>query len=321
MLALETIQRAKGKINIITLQPLDLIHVNQLLADTFDDEPEQTKPLAELVFNKTAGNPFFLTQLLKSLYQENIVFFDFSDNRWKWDIGLISQVAIASNVVELMVGQLQKLPSTTQSALEYAACIGNQFNLQTLSTICEKSPSATEIALWEAVQVGLILPLNDTSRIQLVLEQLDEESNSDFLQTEYKFLHDRVQQAAYGLIPEDQKKETHLKVGQLLLKNTEQHHLEIKIFDIVNQLNLGVDLITQLSKRDELARLNLIAGRKAKAATAYEIAAGYIRTGLSLLTPESWQYQYELTLPLYTEGVEWLCCMIKKWTRLALKQA
>jgi predicted ATPase len=117
-------------------------------------------------------------------------------------------------------------------------------------------------------------------------------------------LHDRVQQAAYVLIPDDHKKEVHLKVGQLLLKNTKQNELEENIFDIVNQLNIGSQLLTQQLKRDELAGLNLMAGKKAKAATAYQAAIRYLNLGLELLGSDSWQNQYELTLELHVETIE-----------------
>jgi predicted ATPase/signal transduction histidine kinase len=295
---LEQIQAGGTRVNTIILQSLQINQINQLIADTLSCSTERSKPLAELVLNKTNGNPFFLTQLLQSLHQEDLLSFDGRTGCWQWDIQRIQDIGITDNVVELMIGKIQKLNENTQDVLKLAACIGNRFDLNVLSLVNEKSLSATATDLWSALQEELIVPLNDTYKIPQFLDQFDR------LEVNYRFLHDRVQQAAYALIPENQKKEVHLKVGQLLLHNTKPDELEENIFDIVNQLNIGAELITDQLERDELARLNLIAGKKAKAATAYQAAARYLNRGLELLAPDSWQHQYELTLELHVETVE-----------------
>jgi predicted ATPase/signal transduction histidine kinase/CheY-like chemotaxis protein len=314
MLTLEQIQKAGARVNTISLQPLALEHVNQLIADTLNSSTEDSKPLAELLLNKTTGNPFFLTQLLQFLYTENLLSFNAPTGDWQWDIEQIQAVGITDNVVELMLDKIEKLNEETQNVLKLAACIGNQFDLDVLSVVNGKSLSATATDLWAALQEGLIVPLSDTYKTPLLWNQEampigNSESSASLLPNypsyiPYKFLHDRVQQAAYSLIPEDHKKEVHLKVGQLLLKNTQTEELEDNIFDIVNQLNIGAELITQQSEKDELARLNLIAGRKAKASTAYESALRYLETNLGLLSPDSWQNQYDFTLAVYVEAVE-----------------
>ncbi len=295
---LEQIQVGGTRVNTIILQSLQINQVNQLIADTLSCSTERSKPLAELVLNKTNGNPFFLTQLLQSLHQEDLLSFDGRTGFWQWDIQRIQDIGITDNVVELMIGKIQKLDENTQNVLKFAACIGNRFDLNILSLVNEKSLSATAGDLWSALQEDLIVPLNDAYKIPQFLEQFDR------LEVNYRFLHDRVQQAAYALIPENQKKEVHLKVGQLLLQNTKPDELEDNIFDIANQLNIGAELIAHQLERDELARLNLIAGKKAKAATAYQAAARYLNRGLELLASDSWQHQYELTLELHVETVE-----------------
>ncbi len=308
MLTLENIKKSTEKINTIYLQPLELNQVNQLISETLNCALVKAKPLAELIFHKTAGNPFFVTQLFKSLEQEKLLFFDLNYNNWNWDIQRINQLKITDNVVEFMIEKIKKLSENTQKVLEYAACTGSQFNLETLAIAYEKPASIIVEQLWEALQIGLILPLDDTSEISLSGKPFgvgeNGENNVIYSQIKYEFLHDRVQQAVYDLIPAQQKQEIHLKVGYLLLKNIQQHELEEKIFDIVNQLNLGVELITDPSEKYELARLNLRAGCKAKAATAYAIAVRYLRVGLSLLASDSWQKEYNLTLSLYTEALE-----------------
>lgn len=311
-LLLNEIEKAGVKVNHIDIQPLNTVQVNELIADTLHCELERALPLAEIVFNKTAGNPFFVTQILKKLYQENLLYFDLNAGNWQWDIQQIKQVKITDNVVELMINKIEQLPSFTQNVLKVAACIGNTFTLNDLAIVNEKSLSSTATELWQALQEDLIFPLSGAYKIPLAndlntsLTLVDEsETQSNFsLNVEYKFLHDRVQQAAYSLIPADQKKELHFKVGQLLLKNTQTTEIEEKVFDIVNHLNIAIELIRNQKNSHNLAELNLLAGQKAKAAAAYELAQGYLNFGLELLAEDSWYSNYELTLSLYIEAVE-----------------
>jgi predicted ATPase/signal transduction histidine kinase/DNA-binding NarL/FixJ family response regulator/tRNA A-37 threonylcarbamoyl transferase component Bud32 len=309
MLALDTIHQTSAKLTTIILRPLDIGNVSQLVADTLKSETSKVQPLAELVFKKTQGNPFFLTQLLKSLYQEKLLSFDFtlpreSKGGWRWDIKQIQDVDITDNVVELMVNQIQKLATKTQNLLKLAACIGDKFTLDVLAIVNEKSFSETAADLWEALQVGLVLPMNNSYKIPLVFnsEEIGNEEELNLSSIPYKFLHDRVQQAAYLLIPDSQKKQTHLKIGELLLKYTPETEIEESIFEIVNHLNIGAELITPQPQKDRLAKLNLTAGKKAKAATAYETAVRYLAMGRELLRESSWKKQYDLTLDLYVEA-------------------
>lgn len=313
ILVLEEIQKSGTVVNNIVLQPLRISHVQQLVSDTLHANLEKSESLVDLVYNKTQGNPFYLTQLLKSLYQENLLSFSFSEGCWQWDIHRLQNIDITDNVIELMVSQIQKLLPTTQNVLKLAACIGDKFSLEVLATVNKKNQSETAIDLWEALQAGLILPLNHSYKIPLLLDQ-KEINNGDY-QAEtklnhtyqtitYKFLHDRVQQAAYSLIPDEQKKATHLKIGQLLLQNTTPEERKENIFALVNQLNYGTELLTSESEKYELAQLNLLAGQKAKAATAHDSAVKYLRVGLDLLAEDSWRYQYELSLLLHSEAAE-----------------
>ncbi|OKH55528.1 serine/threonine protein kinase [Calothrix sp. HK-06] len=335
ILVLEKIQKYGAVVNNIVLQPLRNCHVNQLVSDTLHTYLEKSEPLANLVYIKTQGNPFFLTQLLKSLYQENLLLFNFSECCWQWDIHRLQNIDITDNVIELMVSQIQKLLPITQNVLKLAACIGDKFTLEVLATVNKKSQLETATDLWEALQAGLILPLNNSYKIPLIFGQ--EEINNEDYQAEtrlnnaeqtitYKFLHDRVQQAAYSLILDEQKKGTHLKIGQLLLQNATPEERKENIFAIVNQLNYGTELLTSESEKYELAHLNLIAGQKAKAATAYESAIRYLKLGLELLTANSWQNQYSLTLTLYESAIETAYLngdfeQIEKWGTVVLQQA
>ncbi|KYC41886.1 serine/threonine protein kinase [Scytonema hofmannii PCC 7110] len=320
ILTLEGIQSRGVVVNNIVLQPLLISHVKHLISETLRTDQEKSQPLAELLFKKTQGNPFFLIHLLKSLYHENLLTFNFSEGCWQWDIEQLKDIDITDNVVDLMVNQIQKLSSTTQNVLKLAACIGDKFTLEILSIVNQKSLSETAKDLWESLQAGLVLPLSQSYKIPLVFDSErigagdwglgigQESSESPMTNPEfpiaYKFLHDRVQQAAYSLIADSHKKETHLKIGELLLQNTTLEERREHIFALVNQLNYGTDLLTLEPQKYELAELNLIAGQKAKTATAYDSAIRYLKMGLGLLPASSWQQRYKLALSLYQEAAE-----------------
>ena len=301
--------KVKSLVHTITIKPLQKIDLNQLIADTLSCSFELALPLTEFVYQKTKGNPFFSNQFLKVLHEDGLISFNLEAGYWQCDIAQVKAMAITEDVVEFMALKLQKLPQETQEVLKLAACIGNQFELENLAIVQEKSPTQTATDLWQALQEGLILPQSEVYKFFPAPRDLVEDSlqfpipNSQF-PTPYRFLHDRVQQAAYYLIPEPQKQATHLKIGQLLLKHTLPRELEDNIFEIVNQLNLGVELITSREEKNQLAQLNLIAGNKAKAATAAAAALRYLTVGMGLLTVNSWQHQYELTLGLYESAAE-----------------
>ncbi|MBP5974044.1 PAS domain S-box protein [Brasilonema sp. CT11] len=288
VLTLEKLRNQGAMLQEIILTPLTLESLSQLLAETLHHNPETVHSLAQTVSRKTEGNPFFVGEFLKMLYGENLLTFDAQQLSWQWNLAEIEAQDITDNVVELLLRQLQKLPEATRQVLSIAACVGSEFDLETLAIVCEKSPKAIFQDLLAAIQAGLIQPLFN----------LDE----DLLVQAYKFLHDRVQQAAYALIDESQKQVVHLQIGRNLLEKTLPEQLSDRLFAIVDHLNQGIELVTAQPERTEIARLNLMAGQKAKAATAYEAAFKYLTTGLKLLNPESWQTEYNLTLALYSEA-------------------
>ncbi|MEG4852418.1 AAA family ATPase [Microcoleus sp. B5-D4] len=312
---LEKIRASGANLNNITVQPLALNHVSQLIADTLNESAatKRIQSFSQLLFSKTQGNPFFLTQLLKTLALENLLHYEASSDKWQWDIEAIQAIGITDlNVVELIARNIQKLPEVTQKALKLAACVGNTFNLDVLAIVNQASELVSGAQLWPALQAGLILPLSEAYKIPLVF--VDSESESVRLQdvkVDYKFLHDRVQQSAYSLIPETEKKSTHFQIGQLLLQNTTAEERKNNIFALVNQLNFGIETTTEelpllaaQSDKNLLAELNLIAGQKAKASAAFEAAVNYFNLSLGLLAADSWLSDYDLTLPIYVETVE-----------------
>jgi len=301
IMTLDGLVKEGATINYITLSPLALENISQIIADTLYSDTDSVKSLAELVMRKTGGNPFFVNQFLKTLHAENLIKFNLQQHIWQWNIAQIEAQNITDNVVELMTGKLKKLPELTQKVLRLASCIGASFYLSTLAIVSEKSKEVVFSDLVVAVQNGFILPTSE----------LDE----NLLIQDYKFLHDRVQQASYALIDEDQKKAVHLQIGRLLLASVSTEELPEKIFEIVDHLNLAWELITDESERVELARLNLDAGKKAKASTAYAAALEqYFTTGIEMLPGDAWEKHYDLTFSLYRERseCEYLCGNFEK---------
>ena len=304
ILTIEEIKKIGAIVNQIILSPLSQSALNNLVADTINYSPQKSLLLTEQIYRQTQGNPFFSTQFIKSLYKEGLIFYNYQQDQWLFNLPEIKSLAGSGGVVELMATQIKKLPLATQELLQLAACISNQFDLETLSIVYQKSLSETASYLWNALSEGLILPTDETYKFYQE-ENYDNFPEITNLQTPiYQFLHDRVQQAAYSLIPKKNRQETHLKIGKLLFKNAGNEELEEKIFEIVNQLNYGVELITKIETKEELANLNLRAGIKAKKSTAYQAAIFYLKTGINLLNKNSWSTQYQLTLTLYEEAAE-----------------
>lgn len=299
-LTLDEIHKGGGIVSHIALGPLGLCDVQQLIVDMFACTPEQAKPLAELLLAKTDGNPFFLNEILKSLHTTELLTFDAQSRRWRWDIARIQAQNITDNVIELMARKMQGLEGKTQEVLKLAACLGNQFDLRTLAAVCGQSLAKAAADLWPALVEGLIVPLSDTYK----LAAFEVQGLADEVTIECKFAHDRVQFAVYALIPEADRPSVHRQVGQCLLHCMAPDEREQKIFDLVDHLNMGRGLIQLHAELEELVALNLVAGRKAKAAAAYEAARTYLQIGLALLGEEGWTRWYDLALALHGEAAE-----------------
>ncbi len=296
MMTLDNLERQGTKIHQITLASLTVNQVRQLIAETLHTEEKTVEALAELVIRKTDGNPFFVNEFFKNLYSENLLKFGCDSLQWEWDMAEIAARDITDNVVDLMIGKLKRLPMPTQQALRLAACIGANFNLYTLSIICEKSAAVVATDLKAALDTGLILPTT--------------ELDSELLIQNYKFLHDRVQQAAYALIDDINKTVVHLQIGRLLLSNLTPSECSERIFEVVDHLNQGRSEFATTQEQVKLAYLNLEAAQKAKESTAYDVARKYLITGRECLTDDSWKSNYDSTLIFYKElaVIEYLNC-------------
>ena len=276
MRRLAAIRNAGGRVQEIVLAPLGLADVGRLIADALQCAPERAEALARLVLEKTDGNPFFTIQFLTALAEEGLLAVHPVQGTWTWDIERIRAKGYTDNVVDLMLGKLRRLPAATQDALLQLACLGNVAKLATLAMVRNGTEAALDAALWEAVRAGLVLRQEET----------------------YRFLHDRVQEAAYALIPEGERAAEHLRIGRLLAAGTPPEALAEHVFEIVGQLNRSAALITAAEEQDKVAELNLMAGQRARASTAYAAALTYLVAGAAMLGQNCWERRYDLTFPL-----------------------
>jgi PAS domain S-box-containing protein len=282
MRRLDAIHKAGALVQEISLLPLAEGDLGRLVADTLNCTPPVAAPLARLVHEKTGGNPFFAIQFISALAEEGLLRFDHDAARWRWELDRVHARQYTDNVVDLMVGKLTRLPIETQAALQQLACLGNVAEIEILSIVLGKSDEDVRSDLWHAVRLELV----------------------ERWEGSYKFIHDRVQEAAYSLIPEQLRAEAHLRIGRLLAAHTPAEKREEAIFEIVNQLDRGVALITAWDEREQLAELNLRAGKRAKASTAYASALTYLVAGAALLPDDSWERRHELIFELELKRAE-----------------
>ncbi len=297
---LERLRTESKPFTTIEVTPLSQEDIGTLIRDAFRCDANLSVSLRELVFNKTRGNPFFAKEFLKSLYVHELLNFDVHLGGWTWDPARIGAQALPDNVLQLIADGIRRMGNDAQQMLSRAALLGNRFELNGLSIVSEQSPSEVLNALREAVSEGLVIPLGDAYKVLNGQTPVEAQSS----EMEYCFAHDRVQQAAYSMIPDSERAALHRTFGLALLRNSYGSKLETRFFDIMNHLNLGIGSIESEQEKNELIQLNLMAGVKAGASAAYGPAVEYFRVALGLLPADSWSSRYDLTLHLYTRAVE-----------------
>jgi PAS domain S-box-containing protein len=279
---LETIRKADARVHEIVLAPLELDDVGRLIADALHCEPEHARPLAELVQEKTAGNPFFAIQFIMALDEERLLAFDPVTGAWRWDMNRIRAKGITDNVVDLMTGRLGRLPAGALQIMKCLACLGSSAQTSALGMVVGQAEEEIHAVLMEGVRSGLIF----------------------HLESGYAFAHDRVREAAYALISEDERTASHLHIGRVLASETHSEELEEKIFEIVNQFDRATALITTAEEREQVAELNLIAGKRARSSMAYASALTYLAAGCALLAKDSRKQRYDLAFALAFQRAE-----------------
>jgi PAS domain S-box-containing protein len=282
MRTIDEIRKSGASVWHVVLEPLTLHDIERLIADSLHCELEHAQPLAQMVQEKTAGNPFFVIQFISALAEEELIAFDQSKGAWNWDLARIRAKGFTDNVVDLMVGKLSRLPDKTRDAMQLLACLGNTAEIASLTSIQGQAEGEIDSQMWDAVRAGLVFRLDQS----------------------YAFLHDRVQEAAYSLIPVDRRVAVHLRIGRSFVAAMDDEKLNEHIFDVVNQFNHGAALLSDPNEIERAADLNLRAGRKAKASSAYVSACRYFGAGIALLGPSGWARRYDLTYSLTLEHAE-----------------
>lgn len=282
MLMIKSLLESEVRVRTVTLSPLGLDDLGQLVADTLHRGLDDVDELTRLIEVKTGGNPFFVSQMLKDLHARNLFRLDPAQGGWVWDMPGIRDMGLTDNVVDLMAGRISRMGERTRQVLRLAACIGNRFSLPMLAAVHEKSGEETSEALWEALRTGLLIASDQT----------------------FRFLHDRVQQAAYSLIAASDIAPLHLRIGRLLLRHLGRSQLEESIFDVTAHFNAALDLVDDPHERQTLLELNIQAGRKAKASTAYEAALRHFNVASALLPPDAWSVRPLVMLDVTREKAD-----------------
>ncbi len=280
--AMAAIRQAGTLVEEIALGPIALADITQLVADTLRCPPTRALNLAGLIYRKTGGNPFFAVQFLTNLAEEALIRREPKTHAWTWDLEGIGAKGFTDNLVDLMVGRLRRLPSSAQDALKLLACLGSNAEIAMLELVLGASKCELNESLRVAVHAGIIVSRGG----------------------HYRFLHDRVQEAAYALIPDARRPALHLQAGRRLLAELTDDEVAERIFDVVNQLNLGVTACSDPDEKARIAWVNLQAGLRAKASAAYASACSYFASGLATLGDQGWDQAYELAYKLLLENAE-----------------
>jgi predicted ATPase/signal transduction histidine kinase len=268
---LDKLRNTRVELREIALAPLSLGDMTQLVMDSLHAGTDRAKLLARVIHQKTDGNPFFAIELLKGLAQEKLLVLDPASAAWRWDLEQIRARSFSGNLSELVTDKLGRLSDATLQILKRLACLGSSATMSTISLFSGRSGETLDALVLEAVRAGLVSPSNGSLR----------------------FTHDRVQEAAYELIPEADRVSEHLRIGRLLLEHKSPDKIEEAVFEIVSQLNRGVAQVTSAEERAKLVDLNLIAGQRAKATAAYVSALKYLTVASQLLGEDSWRSRYE----------------------------
>ena len=319
--AVDEIRKAGGRVSEVRLGRLDASDVAHLVSDTLACPIDEARPLAGLFLDKTGGNPFFLREFFRALRQDGHLAYEFGAGRWTWDLGRIGTLHITSNVVDLVVRRVRQMPATTLRTLQAAAVMGARFELTRLAALADSTPQETALALRDAIRQGVVVPLDDRHRLAEHMEDGGEKTFG----IEYRFAHDRIQQAVYSIPAEAEREALHLRLARLLQTLTTEG-AEDPTFDIANNLYLARRLLQDTAGRDELARISLVAGRKARAASAFAVAREYFRRGVEAAGDQGWSRDRALARDLRLDGAEAAYLsgdadLTTEWTASAIEHA
>jgi predicted ATPase/anti-anti-sigma regulatory factor len=297
--AISALRKAGVTPTHIELLPLSLPAATSFVAEALSAEAPRVAELAAVAHEKTQGNPLFLGQFLRALAEDGALLFDHEARAFTWDLARVRAAMATDNVLSLMARKVEQLAPATRRALVLASCVGPSFDLGLLAALLERSPSKVAADLWEALREGLILPVSGDYRL------LDAAAEAPAtVEVAYRFVHDRVQEACYARLPEGERPAAHLAIGRALLARAGEAPTDDEVVEATRHLNLGATKITDPEERQRAARLDLRAGRRAMAATAFEAAAGLFAAGRALAGKEGFARDHATSFALLFEGAE-----------------
>ena len=301
MSAVNDLRSHAVSVEVLQVKNITANDVQEIMADTLKPEIEDLEKLALIIHGKTLGNPFFVRSFLSFFYEFNLIWFDNEGNRWKWLMNKTGGVNLPANVVELFILKLRRFDTESQNLFSLAACLGNRFDLATLSIISGHSPEECQTLLFSGQAKTLFLPFDSAKG-----NSLTEDFRDSVI---FTFLHDSVQQAAYNLIEPSELPYILLKIGRLLITRLHPEQLNERLFEVMNALNAGSYLIQETTEQVRMVELNIAAARKAYAATAYSSALQFYRAADRFLekpgfAEQLWFNRHEMTLSLFKEQAE-----------------
>ncbi|MGN8646137.1 AAA family ATPase [Gracilibacillus sp. HCP3S3_G5_1] len=285
------INQTEVHVSTIPVHPLAKAHIEQWLEEILSLEAIDAEPLVELIYRITKGNPFFIIQLLQLFNQEKMIHFDLRTATWQVNVTTLKQIPMTDSMIDFIMKQINKLSAETKKLLQSAACIGSQFNLKLLATIAGESYVTTANQLWAGLEEGIILPMD--ARYKWVYPN----ENEQFLNENppnYRFLHDKIQQAFYMSMSTEEREQSHLTIAEELISHLTTDEIEEHIFSIVNHLNLCQSRLTE-DQQGDLTKWNRMAGDRAKSAAAFKSALTFYQNAFRLLPQDKWVSDYEET--------------------------
>ncbi|MBF0442943.1 MAG: AAA family ATPase, partial [Oligoflexales bacterium] len=313
-LCLDSLRKTKP-IHQINLHSLPIATITEIISDTLHRPKSEVQPLADLIFHKTDGNPFFLGELLKNLYVDGKIHYNRETGVWDWNLSEIEGLQASANIVQFLVERVRKLDQNSQKVLSLAACIGNLFDFGSLVIISDMPYHQIASCLQLSVEKGIIVPLDTRYRLidqQNSFEKMDEQT----LKIAFRFQHDQIQKACYSLISEDQIGGVHLNIARMLHGRGVN---DSNIIDIVRHYNVAITLICERTEKIAVIRLNLNAAQRSRLSNAYQPAANFLKMARTLITDEEWQDVFDLVYEVYFESVElaFLCGQFKEGDEFA----
>ncbi|MCG8424051.1 MAG: AAA family ATPase [Proteobacteria bacterium] len=281
----------------IDIKPLEQASVERIVADTLDCDVDASIPIAQLIIEKTRGNPYFINELLQHLHHINILEFDYEHAHWKCNYAGLRHINISNNLVDFLISKVSQLSPRAQKVLQLAACIGNRFDFKTLAAIVEMDSAELATCLMENISNGFIYPLSSDYQFLSLIEIAEDVQDSTFI---YKFRHDKIQQAAYHQVSVTEAPRIHLGIARLLVERSSEEDRESRIIEIAHHFIKGLELVTAGDELEQVCRICLGAAQRAMSSTAYHLAFLYLDTLVERFPSTLWQDDYEFAFDFYS---------------------